>query len=134
MGFNSGFKGFKRIHFFVVREVYCFYNKISLARKKLYSFILIQDSLSSADVPFRICHTGPLEMYRPYYHVLCYAFFQSKTISLWHVLVKGVLSSYIQINQPTRCINLSDLLFVVQIQLNMFPSSSCPSPGAYKLQ
>ena len=27
---------------------------------------------------------------------------------------------YIQINQPTRCINLSDLLLIVQIQLNMF--------------
>ena len=39
-----------------------------------------------------------------------------------------------QINQPTRCINLSDLLLVVQIQLNMFRASSCPSSGAYKLQ
>ena len=43
-------------------------------------------------------------------------------------------SSYIQINHPTRCINLSDLLLVVQIQLNMFRASSCPSSGAYKLQ
>jgi len=40
----------------------------------------------------------------------------------------------IRINQPTRCINLSDLLLVAQIQLNMFRASSCPSPGAYKLQ
>ena len=39
----------------------------------------------------------------------------------------------IQINQPTRCINLSDLLLVVQIQLNMFRAFSCPSSGAYKL-
>ena len=39
-----------------------------------------------------------------------------------------------QINQPTRCISLSDLLLVVQIQLNMFRASSCPSSGAYKLQ
>ena len=40
----------------------------------------------------------------------------------------------IQINQPTSCINLSDLLLVVQIQLNLFRASSCPSSGAYKLQ
>jgi len=48
----------------------------------------------------------------------------------------GQYASYpkIQINQPTRGINLSDLLFVVQIQLNMFQASSCPSSGAYKLQ
>ena len=36
---------------------------------------------------------------------------------------------YFQINQPTRCISLSDLLLVVQIQLNMFRASSCPSSG-----
>jgi len=40
----------------------------------------------------------------------------------------------IQINQPTRCINLSDILLVDQIHLNMFRASSCPSSGAYKLQ
>ena len=40
----------------------------------------------------------------------------------------------IQINQPTICISLSDLLLVVHIQLNMFRASSCPSSGAYKLQ
>jgi hypothetical protein len=39
-----------------------------------------------------------------------------------------------QTNQPTRRISLSDLLLVVQIQLNMFRASSCPSSGAYKLQ
>ena len=37
----------------------------------------------------------------------------------------------VQINQPTGCISLSDLLLVVQIQLNMFRASSCPSSGAY---
>jgi hypothetical protein len=41
---------------------------------------------------------------------------------------------FIQINEPTRCINLSDLSLIVQIQLNMFWASSCPSSGAYKLQ
>ena len=40
----------------------------------------------------------------------------------------------IQINQPTRFINLSHLLLVVQIQFNMFRVSSCPSSRAYKLQ
>ena len=40
----------------------------------------------------------------------------------------------IQINHPTRCINLSDLLLVFQIQLNMFRAFSCPSSGAYHLQ
>ena len=32
--------------------------------------------------------------------------------------------SCLRINQPTKCINLSDLLLVVQIQLNMFQSSA----------
>jgi hypothetical protein len=36
----------------------------------------------------------------------------------------------IQINQPTRCSNLSGLLLVVYVQLNMFRASSCPSSGA----
>jgi len=36
-------------------------------------------------------------------------------------------NSFIQINQPTICISLSDLLLVVQIQLDMFRASSCPS-------
>ena len=40
----------------------------------------------------------------------------------------------VQINQPTRCINLSNLLLVVQIQLNMLRAFSCPSSGAYQLQ
>ena len=40
----------------------------------------------------------------------------------------------LQTNQPTRCISLSDLLPVVEIQLNTFRASSCPSSGAYKLQ
>jgi len=35
----------------------------------------------------------------------------------------------IQISQTTRCINLSDLLLVVQIQLNMFRASSCRPAG-----
>jgi hypothetical protein len=41
---------------------------------------------------------------------------------------------FIQVNQLTRCISLSDLLLVFQIQLNMFRASLCPSSGAYKLQ
>jgi hypothetical protein len=36
----------------------------------------------------------------------------------------------LQINQPTRYINLSDFLLVFQIQINMFRASSCPPPGA----
>jgi len=43
-------------------------------------------------------------------------------------------SSNIQINQQTRYIILSALLPVVQIELNMFRVSSCPSSGAYQLQ
>jgi hypothetical protein len=42
-------------------------------------------------------------------------------------------NSNIQTCQPTRCINLSHLLFVIWIQLNMFRASSYPSSGAYKL-
>jgi hypothetical protein len=40
----------------------------------------------------------------------------------------------IQMNKPTRCNNFSGLLLVVQIQLNMFRASSCPSSGAKQLQ
>jgi len=40
----------------------------------------------------------------------------------------------IQMNQPTRCSNFSDLLLVVQIQLNMFRASSCPLSEAQQLQ
>jgi hypothetical protein len=43
-------------------------------------------------------------------------------------------SPNIQINQPTRYIFLSALLPVVQIELNMFRVSLCPSSGAYQLQ
>jgi hypothetical protein len=42
--------------------------------------------------------------------------------------------SVIQVNQPNRFIILLDLLLVVQIQLDWFQASSCPSSGAYKLQ
>jgi len=40
----------------------------------------------------------------------------------------------IQINQPTRCNNLSSLLLDVYLQLNMFRASSSPSSGAQQLQ
>jgi hypothetical protein len=37
-------------------------------------------------------------------------------------------------NQSTRCSNFSGVSLVVQIQLNMFRASSCPSSGAHQLQ
>jgi hypothetical protein len=40
----------------------------------------------------------------------------------------------VQINQPTRCNNLSRLLLDVYLQLNMFRASSRPSSGAQQLQ
>jgi hypothetical protein len=40
----------------------------------------------------------------------------------------------IQINQPTRCNNLSSLLLDVYVQLNMFQASSRPPLGAQQLQ
>jgi len=40
----------------------------------------------------------------------------------------------IQINQPTRCNNLSRLLLDVYLQLNMFRTSSRPSSGAQQQQ
>ena len=40
----------------------------------------------------------------------------------------------IQINQPTRCNNLSSLLLDVYLQLNMFQVSPRPSSGAQQLQ
>ena len=48
-------------------------------------------------------------------------------------LIQGLqvrASSYFHLNQPTRCSNFSSLLLVVQIQLNMFRASSCPSSGS----
>ena len=40
----------------------------------------------------------------------------------------------IQINQPTRCNNLSSLLLDFYVQLNMFRASPRPSSGAQQLQ
>jgi hypothetical protein len=40
----------------------------------------------------------------------------------------------IQINQPTKFNNFSNLLFEVYLQLNMFRASSRPSSGAQRLQ
>jgi hypothetical protein len=40
----------------------------------------------------------------------------------------------IQINQPTRCNNLSSLFLDVYLQLNMFQASSRPLSGAQQLQ
>jgi hypothetical protein len=37
-------------------------------------------------------------------------------------------------NQPTRRSNFSGSSLVIQIQLNMFRASSCPSSGAHQLQ
>ena len=39
----------------------------------------------------------------------------------------------IQINQPTKCNNLSSLFLGVYLQLNMFRASSRPSSGAQQL-
>jgi hypothetical protein len=38
-----------------------------------------------------------------------------------------------QINQPTRCNNLSSLLLDVYVRLNMFRAPLCPSSGAQQL-
>jgi hypothetical protein len=38
--------------------------------------------------------------------------------------------NFFSTDQPTRCRKFSSLLLVVQIQLNMFRASSCPSSGA----
>jgi hypothetical protein len=40
------------------------------------------------------------------------------------------IQNIFQLNQPTRCSNFPSLLLVVQIELNMFLASSCPSSGA----
>jgi hypothetical protein len=40
----------------------------------------------------------------------------------------------IQINQPTRCNNISSLLLEFYVQLNMFRTSSRPSSGAQLMQ
>jgi hypothetical protein len=40
----------------------------------------------------------------------------------------------IQINQPTRCINISSSLLDIYLQLNMFWAFSRPSSGAQQLQ
>jgi len=47
---------------------------------------------------------------------------------------KSVHHHTIQINQPTRCNNLSSLLLDVYLQLNMFRASSRQSSGAQQMQ
>ena len=47
---------------------------------------------------------------------------------------KSVHHLTFQINQPTRCNNLSSLLLDVYVQLNMFWLSPGPSSGAQQLQ
>jgi len=47
---------------------------------------------------------------------------------------KSVHHHAIQINQPTRCNNLSSLLLDVYVQLNVFRASSRPSSGTQQLQ
>jgi hypothetical protein len=49
-------------------------------------------------------------------------------------LCKSVHHHTIQINQLTRCNDLSSLLLDVYLQLNMFRASSRPSSGAQQLQ
>jgi len=44
------------------------------------------------------------------------------------------LINRIQINQPTRCNNISSLLLDIYVQLNMFRVSSRPSWGAQQMQ
>jgi hypothetical protein len=54
-----------------------------------------------------------------------------------YIHISSVIKTFhssIQINQPTRCINLSTLLPVALIQLNMFRTFSRPLSGAYQLQ
>jgi hypothetical protein len=61
-----------------------------------------------------------------------------------HLLHKGAVNTFkvcksvhhhtIQINQPTRCNNLSSLLLDVYLQLNMFRAFSCQSSEAQQLQ
>jgi len=48
-------------------------------------------------------------------------------------ICKSVHSQTIQINQPTRCNNFSNLVLEVYVQLNMFQAFSRPSLGAQKL-
>jgi hypothetical protein len=49
-------------------------------------------------------------------------------------VIRLQVDSVTQINQPTRCNNLSSLLLDVYLQLNMFRASSRPSLGAQQLQ
>jgi hypothetical protein len=78
----------------------------------------------------------------PCYSTICGNLFQ---IYRWfqrifqHVIYKfkvckSVHHHTIQINQPTRCNNFSNLLLDVYLQLNMFRASSRPSSGAQQLQ
>jgi hypothetical protein len=47
----------------------------------------------------------------------------------------SILLNHLHSNKSTnQMYHLSDLLLVVQIQLNMFRASSCPLSEAYKLQ
>jgi hypothetical protein len=62
-------------------------------------------------------------------------FIRLKQINRHHFKVcKSVHHHTIQINQPTRCNNFSNLLLDVSLQLYIFRASSRPSSGAQQLQ
>jgi hypothetical protein len=77
-----------------------------------------------------ICHLLALLGAHHIFHV---SGLRVKFIDMFKVC-KFVHYHTIQINQPTRCNNLSSLLLGVYLQLNMIRASSHPSAGAQQLQ
>ena len=59
---------------------------------------------------------------------------QISTIMFEFKVCQSVHHHTIQLNQPTRCNNLSNLLLDVYLQLSMFQASSRPSSGAQQLR
>jgi hypothetical protein len=98
-------------------------------------------SAQERDVTTRILRHCIITSYPSKYRLLCECgsvickYKSSEQIALYRFKVcKSVHHRSIQINQPTRCNNFSNLLLDVYVQLNMFRPSSRPSSRAQQLQ
>ena len=96
----------------------------SLASKKFPRIMWNPVHKYTLPVPI-LSQVNPLHTLMYYFFRICCNKFQ---------VCKSLHHHTIQINQTTRCNNLSSLLLDVYVQLNMFRASSRPSSGAQQLQ
>jgi hypothetical protein len=84
---------------------------------------------------YDFCNVSKVEVKTPWRRCRCVETCSS-TYNIQNIfkVCESVHHHTIQINQPTRCNNLSSLLLDIYLQLNMFRTSSRPSSGAQQLQ